>query len=210
MPRLSDLPEVQRNKLLMRPVPINDDIPWTPPPGSVAQCRLALVTTAGLHHRRDAPFLKYDQTYRVIDGDAVESDLLQSQSSIGFDRGLRMRDINVVFPIDWLRELAADGPVGALTDKFYSLTGAQANSEKTAETIGSQLGPLLKEQGADLVLITPTCPFCTHTASALARVLEALGLSTVVLALVREFVEKVRPPRAVYVPFPFGAPVAMP
>ena len=210
MPRLSDLPALQRNKLLMRPVPINDDVPWTPPPDSVARCRLALVTTAGLHHRRDAPFLKYDQTYRVIDGDAVESDLLQSQSSIGFDRGLRMRDINVVFPIDRLRELAADGTVGALTDKFYSLTGAQANSEKTAETVGSQLGPLLKQQGADLVLITPTCPFCTHTASALARVLEAQGLSTVVLALVREFVEKVRPPRAVYVPFPFGAPVGMP
>jgi D-proline reductase (dithiol) PrdB len=210
MPRLSDLPVVQRNKLLMRPVQINDDVPWTSPPSSVARSRLALVTTAGLHHRRDAPFLKYDQTYRVIDSDAVESDLLQSQSSIGFDRGLRIRDVNVVFPIDRLRELSADGTIDGLTDKFYSLTGAQANSEKTAATIGAQLGPLLREQGADLVLITPTCPFCTHTAGALARVLETHGLSTVLLALVREFVEKVRPPRAVFVPFPFGAPVGMP
>ena len=210
MPRLGDLPEVQRNKLLMRPVPINDEVPWTPPPRSVAHSRLALVTTAGLHHRRDAPFLKYDQTHRVIDGDVVESDLLQSQSSIGFDRGLRMRDINVVFPIDRLRELAADGTIGGLTDEFYSLTGAQAHSERTAETIGARLGPQLKEHDADLVLITPTCPFCTHTASALARVLETYGLCTVLLALVREFVEKVRPPRAVFVPFPFGAPVGMP
>lgn len=210
MPRLSELPEVQRNKLLMRPVQINDATPWTTPKSSVARSRLALVTTAGLHHRDDAPFLKYDQTYRVIDSGVVESDLLQSQSSIGFDRGLRIRDVNVVFPIDRLRELVADGTIGGLTRRFYSLTGAQANSEKTAETIGLRLGPLLKEQGAELVLITPTCPFCTHTASALARVLESYGLSTVVLALVREFVEKVRPPRAVFVPFPFGAPVGMP
>jgi D-proline reductase (dithiol) PrdB len=210
MPRLSDLPEVQRNKLLMRPVRINDGSPWTPPRSDVAHSRLALVTTAGLHHRGDTPFLKYDQTYRVIDRDVAESDLLQSQSSIGFDRGLRIRDINVVFPVDRLHELVADGSVGSLTSAFYSLTGAQANSEQTAETIGAQLGPLLREQGADLVLITPTCPFCTHTASALARVLETHGLSTVLLALVREFVEKTRPPRAVFVPFPFGAPVGMP
>jgi D-proline reductase (dithiol) PrdB len=210
MPRLSDLSAVQRNKLLMRPVPINDVTPWTPPRRSLAHSQLALVTTAGLHHRNDAPFLKYDQTYRVIDANVAESDLLQSQSSIGFDRGLRMRDINVVFPIDRLGELVADGTIGGLTDKFYSLTGAQANSEKTAATIGAELSPLLKAQGADLVLITPTCPFCTHTASALARVLEADGLPTVLLALVREFVQKIRPPRAVFVPFPFGAPVGMP
>lgn len=210
MPRLAELDDVQRNRILMRPVPINDEVPWTTPATSLVQGTLALVTTAGLHHRTDEPFVKYDQTYRVIDADVSESDLLQSQSSIGFDRSLRMRDINVVFPIDRLREFVADHKIGALTTKFYSLVGAQDNSEKTAETIGGELGPLLKEQGANFVLITPTCPVCTHTASALARVLEAQGLSTVVLGLVREYLEKVRPPRAQFVPFPFGAPCGMP
>jgi D-proline reductase (dithiol) PrdB len=194
----------------MRPVPVNDDVPWTPPTVPVSAGTLALVTTAGLHHRDDAPFVKYDQTYRVIDAGVAEQDLLQSQSSIGFDRSLRMRDINVVFPIDRLRELVAEHEIGALGPKFYGLVGAQDNSEQTAQTIGSQIGPLLLGQGVRFVLITPTCPFCTHTASALARVLEAQGLSTVVLALVREFVVKVRPPRAVFVPFPFGAPVGLP
>jgi len=194
----------------MRPVPVNDDVPWTQPALPVSAGKLALVTTAGLHHRDDAPFVKYDQTYRVIDARVAERDLLQSQSSIGFDRSLRMRDINVVFPVDRLRELVADGAVGALSSKFYSLVGAQDDSEQTARAVGAQIGPLLRQQGAQFVLITPTCPFCTHTASALARVLEAQGLSTVMLALVREFVVKVRPPRAVFVPFPFGAPCGMP
>jgi D-proline reductase (dithiol) PrdB len=194
----------------MRPVPVNDDVPWTPPATPVSAGPLALVTTAGLHHRDDAPFVKYDQTYRVIDAGVAEQDLLQSQSSIGFDRSLRMRDVNVVFPIDRLRELTADQAIGALSGKFYSLVGAQDDSEQTAQTIGAQIGPLLRQQGVQFVLITPTCPFCTHTASALARVLEAQGLSTVILALVREFVVKVRPPRAVFVPFPFGAPCGMP
>ncbi|MGH3251645.1 MAG: glycine/sarcosine/betaine reductase selenoprotein B family protein, partial [Trebonia sp.] len=179
MPRLLELNEVQRNRLLMRPVPVNDDVPWTPPATAVSSGMLALVTTAGLHHRDDAPFVKYDQTYRVIDAGVSEQDLLQSQSSIGFDRSLRMRDINVVFPIDRLRELAASQAIGALSDKFYSLVGAQDDSEQTAQAIGAEIGPLLRQQGVQFVLITPTCPFCTHTASALARVLEAQGLSTV-------------------------------
>lgn len=31
VPRLNELNEVQRNRILMRPVPVNDDVPWTPP-----------------------------------------------------------------------------------------------------------------------------------------------------------------------------------
>jgi hypothetical protein len=40
----------------------------------------------------------------------------------------------------------------------------------------------------------------------LQRVLEAKGLSTVSISLVREHTEKLRPPRALFVPFPFGSP----
>ncbi len=38
----------------------------------------------------------------------------------------------------------------------------------------------------------------------LSHVFEQAGLTTVAIALVREHAEKVRPPRALYVPFPFG------
>ncbi|MDA1218554.1 MAG: hypothetical protein O2909_03840 [Chloroflexi bacterium] len=40
--------------------------------------------------------------------------------------------------------------------------------------------------------------------SVLARVFEAAGLTTIALALINEHVQKVRPPRALFVPFPFG------
>ena len=39
----------------------------------------------------------------------------------------------------------------------------------------------------------------------LARTLEAEGISTTSISLVREHTEKVKPPRALWVPFPFGA-----
>jgi hypothetical protein len=44
----------------------------------------------------------------------------------------------------------------------------------------------------------------------LARVFEAAGLVTVSLAMVREHVEKVKPPRALFVPYPFGYALGKP
>ena len=43
--------------------------------------------------------------------------------------------------------------------------------------------------------------------SVLARAIEAEGLPTVTIALVREHAEKVNPPRALFVPFPYGYPL---
>jgi hypothetical protein len=44
----------------------------------------------------------------------------------------------------------------------------------------------------------------------LARVLEEAGLTTVTIAMVREHAAKVRPPRALFVPFPFGYALGKP
>jgi len=41
----------------------------------------------------------------------------------------------------------------------------------------------------------------------LARVIEEAGLSTVTIALVKEHAAKVKPPRALFVPFPYGFPL---
>ena len=46
--------------------------------------------------------------------------------------------------------------------------------------------------------------------SVLARAIEAEGLPTVTIALLREHVEKVHPPRALFVPFPYGYPLGKP
>jgi hypothetical protein len=46
--------------------------------------------------------------------------------------------------------------------------------------------------------------------SVLARVFEEAGLTTVSLVLVREHAEKVKPPRALFIPFPYGYPLGKP
>jgi hypothetical protein len=44
----------------------------------------------------------------------------------------------------------------------------------------------------------------------IARVLEQAGLSTTSISLVREHTEKIKPPRALWVPFPFGSALGRP
>ena len=48
---------------------------------------------------------------------------------------------------------------------------------------------------------------CTQSVGLLAGVLERHGIATVCIALVRSIAEAVRPPRALAVPFRFGAPL---
>ena len=142
--------------LLSRPVEVHHDTPWTPPSGPVSTLRLALVTTAGLHARGDRPFTVDDPTFRVIPGAAQPSDLVSSQTSIGFDRTGQTRDLNVVFPIDRVRELAESGELGGLAPHHYALLGAQSDSTRVAAESGGELARRLHEDGADVVLITPT------------------------------------------------------
>ncbi len=44
----------------------------------------------------------------------------------------------------------------------------------------------------------------------LAAVIEAHGIATTCIALLRSVAEQVRPPRALAVPFPFGSPLGKP
>ena len=51
---------------------------------------------------------------------------------------------------------------------------------------------------------------CTQSVGLVAGVLEARGIATTCIALVRHVAEVVRPPRALAVPFPFGAALGRP
>jgi len=91
----------------------------------------------------------------VIPSQAGEAELVQSHTSIGFDRAAQARDINVVFPIDRLRELVERGELGGIAENHYSLLGAQQDSTRPATVSGAELAERLLGE-ADLVLLTPT------------------------------------------------------
>ena len=51
---------------------------------------------------------------------------------------------------------------------------------------------------------------CNQTVSLIAAELERRGITTVCIVLLREVAEKVRPPRALFVPFRHGYPLDQP
>lgn len=51
---------------------------------------------------------------------------------------------------------------------------------------------------------------CSQTVSLIAAELERRGITTVCIVLLREVAEKVRPPRALFVPFRHGYPLDRP
>jgi len=81
---------------------------------------------------------------------------VQSHTSLGFDRVAIMRDVNVTFPIDRLRELVERGALGGLAPANYSFMGAQRDLARIEGETGPEVGRRLWEDGVDVVLITPT------------------------------------------------------
>jgi D-proline reductase (dithiol) PrdB len=156
MPRLDRLPEGNRKNLLALAVQVNETAPFVVPARPLAGCRLAIVTTAGLHRRGDRPFGPGDQSYRVIPGDTPTADVVQSHTSLGFDRVPMIRDVNISFPVDRLRELVARGALGGLAPSHYSFMGAQRELARLDGETGPEVGRRLRDEGVDLALITPT------------------------------------------------------
>ncbi|PYN93188.1 MAG: hypothetical protein DMD91_30690 [Candidatus Rokuibacteriota bacterium] len=155
MPRLDRLPPPNRANLLNLPVQVNDTSPFTRLTKPLADCRVAIVTTVGVHRRGDRPFGPGDPSYRVIPSATPTADVIQSHTSLGFDRVAIMRDLNVSFPIDRLRELAARAAIG-LAPNHYSFMGAQRDVVRIEGETGPDVARRLRDDGADVALITPT------------------------------------------------------
>jgi D-proline reductase (dithiol) PrdB len=90
----------------------------------LSQRRVAIVSSAGLVVRGENPFRGRDPDYRAIPATIAANDLLCSHISINFDRTGFQEDWNVVFPLERLNELAAEGTIGSVADEHYSFMGA--------------------------------------------------------------------------------------
>jgi len=152
MVRLSDTPESMRHRLEGLECPQFESTPWVAGP-PLATRRIAIISTAGLQKRGDRPFAWGANDYRVIPGATRAADIIMSHVSTNFDRSGFQQDINVVFPIDRLRELVDDGVIGSVADYHYSFMGA-TEPEQMAAT-AAHLAELLAADGVDGALLAP-------------------------------------------------------
>ena len=152
MARLDRMTEGERSHLLALPCPTFENTPWTQPP-PLQDCRIALISTAGLHRRDDRPFEMGANDYRIIPADIDPKDLIISHISANFDRTGFLQDWNVMFPLERLMDAADKNVIGSVADYHYSFMGATepAKMEKTAR----HLAEIMKKDDVDAVLLAP-------------------------------------------------------
>jgi D-proline reductase (dithiol) PrdB len=137
----------------------SDDIPWTDFGKPLRESKIALVATAGIHHRYQPAFNMADRngdpSFREIDASTIEGDYRITHDY--YDHRDAERDINIVFPLARLRELAAAGCIGGLARTHLSFMGHITGPH--VETLKAKTAPhaaaLLAAQAVDVVLLTP-------------------------------------------------------
>jgi D-proline reductase (dithiol) PrdB len=128
------------------------DIPWTSLRRPVSETTVALVNTAGVHFAADHPFDLYsDASFRVIPGWAGPADLQITHR--GYDRRDAAHDVNLVFPLPRLQELAAAGVIGRVADEHFGF-GLTIHGEEL-QAPGREVGARMAAAGVDLALLVP-------------------------------------------------------
>lgn len=140
-----------------------DPIPWTPLSKPLDRCRVAALTTAGIHNKHlDPPFdaerekrepMWGDPTYRRIPRDITQNQV--GASHLHLNLRDMLADVNTVLPLRPLAELEAAGVIGSLARTNYSFMGYQPNTTEWRERYGPEVAGLLKDEAVDAVLLAP-------------------------------------------------------
>jgi D-proline reductase (dithiol) PrdB len=183
-------------------------VPFTPFLGRLEDAVVALVTTAGLRAPADPPFAADDGGYRVIAGTAPAASLVADHPR--YDRACLDLDRNCLFPIDRLRELAAAGLVGGVTERHFAASFTPALRAFATGT-APRLARLVAAERPQAVVVTAGCRACHRTAAAVQRAVEMLGIPTVAITVEPEETGQAFAPRALWpVGFAPGQPLGPP
>jgi D-proline reductase (dithiol) PrdB len=152
MARLTDLPAAVVKRYSELECPDFKTTPWVEGP-PLEQRRVAIVSSAGLVVRGEKPFRGRDPDCRVIPSSTRPDQLMLSHISINLDRTGFQEDWNVVFPLDRLNELAAEGAIGSVAATHYSFMGA--TDPVQMEGYAREVAGRLKQDQVDAVILSP-------------------------------------------------------
>lgn len=138
------------------------EIPWTPLARPLAECTVALLSTAAIARRDDAPFDQEgerrdpwwgDPTHRVLPSDVTEADVAFHHLHV--DPTPAEQDLDVVLPLRRLREAAAAGRIGRVAPSHYSIMGYLLRPEELLRKTVPAIVERMRREEVDAALLVP-------------------------------------------------------
>ena len=136
-----------------------DPVPWVALSKPLAQCRLALVSSAGLVLPGQPPFDHSirggDPSFREISSEIEVAKLMDTHRSESFDHSGMRRDPNLAFPLDRVKELAARNRIGPVNRRHLSFMGSITAPGRLVQQTAPEAARWLVADEVDIVLLVP-------------------------------------------------------
>lgn len=133
------------------------DIPETMLQKPLNECKVALLSTAGVHLKSDPPFnvdnRNGDHSIRTIPSDAEEEDI--AVTHIFYDTRFAKTDPSIVFPLKQLKELAKEGVIASVSDTNIGLNGAILDTALAEQESIPAATQSLQNEDVDCALLVP-------------------------------------------------------
>jgi len=171
--------------------------PFRPARRALPMLNLALISSAGAYIDGTAPFDTTspagDSNFREIPIEVEPVDLRFAVR--GYDGVAVNQDVNSQLPIDRLLEFEKNGIIGQLNPVFWSFCGYIPDAMGVVQNLAPSLVERAQRYEVQAALLVPASTLCHQSIGLVARALELAGIPTMTLAVVKEIVESVRPPR---------------
>jgi len=175
----------------------NRRAPFMPARRALPMLNLALISSAGAYIDGTQPFdtgsSTGDFSFREIPIEVDQSDL--RFASRGYDPSAVQKDMNAQVPVERLLEFEKNGIIGQLNPVFWSLCGFIPDAGKMVDELVPKLIERVRRYEVQAAMLVPASTLCHQSIGLVARALEVAGIPTMTLAVVKDVVEFVRPPR---------------
>jgi D-proline reductase (dithiol) PrdB len=178
----------------------NRRAPFTPARRALPMLNLALISSAGAYidgtPAFDTSSTSGDTTFKEIPIEVEESDL--RFAARGYDPTAVQLDVNSELPVPRLLEFEKNGIIGQLNPVFWSFCGFIPDAGRVVDDLVPQLVERVRRYEVQAALLVPASVLCHQSVGLVARGLELAGIPTMTLAVVKDVVESVRPPRVAF------------
>lgn len=159
MPTVAQLWAKRSAEKTRQVVELDEAIPFTRLDKPLDACRVALITTGGIHLPSQPPFdmdnPDGDASYREIPGDVALDEITITHKY--YDHSDADRDLNVIFPLAHLRDLVTQGVLGSVAPRHVGFMGhidhglVEVLNRETAPDVAAKL----RDDQVDFALLTP-------------------------------------------------------